>query len=325
MDTTGTLFFPPEGSTLAGEVDALFYFIYYASAVLFSIVIGLTIFFVIRYRRRQQTGKTYSKDHSLGLEIVWTVIPTILILIVFVWGFRTYMRMNVVPRDALEVKVTAQKWFWTFDYENGANAVNELVVPVDQPVKLVMSSRDVIHSLFVPNFRMKMDVLPNRYTITWFEATRTGEFNLFCTEYCGTGHSEMIGKVKVVTEREYEEFLAAGAGPAEGESLAAYGERLYTSRACNTCHSLDGTANVGPTFQGLWGRQEAMASGEFITVDENYIRESILEPQAKVVAGYQPVMPTYQGILGDREIDALIAFFKSLEGADNQNNQTTGE
>lgn len=312
MDTTGTIFFPPGGSTLAGDVDSLFYFIYYASAVLFSIVIGLTILFAIRYRRRQQTGKTYGKDHNFALEVTWTVIPTILILIVFVWGFRTYMRMNVVPRDAMEVKVTGQKWFWSFTYAEGANSVNELIVPVNRPVKLLMSSKDVIHSFYVPNFRMKMDVLPNRYTITWFEATRAGEFDLFCTEYCGKGHSEMIGRVKVLGEREYAEWAAAGAGPAAGETVADYGRRLYQSRACNTCHSIDGSRNVGPTFQGIFGRQEAMQAGGFITVDENYIRESILNPQAQVVAGFQPVMPTYQGILRDQEIDALIAFMKSL-------------
>lgn len=312
MDTTGTLFFPPGGSTYAGDVDNLFYFIYYASAIMFALVIGATIFFIIRYRRRQQTGKTYGKDHNFALEVTWTVIPTILILIVFVWGFRSYMRMNVVPRDAMEIKVTGQKWFWSFAYGGGASSVNELVVPVGQPVKLLMSSRDVIHSFFIPNFRMKMDVLPNRYTITWFEATRTGEFDLFCTEYCGQGHSEMIGRVKVLGEREFTEWLDAGSGPGQGESLADYGRRLYTSRACNTCHSIDGSANVGPTFKGIFGRQEAMVAGEFITVDENYIRESILQPQAKIVAGFQPVMPTYQGILKDRDIDALIAFMKSL-------------
>jgi len=249
-------------------------------------------------------------------------VPTVLILIVFVWGFRAYMRMTIVPRDALEVKVTAQKWFWTFDYPNGANSVNELVAPVDRPVKLLMSSRDVIHSLFVPDFRMKMDVLPNRYSVTWFEATRPGTFNLFCTEYCGTGHSEMLAKVKVVSEREFAEFLASTGGPGAGESPADYGRRLYTSRACNTCHTLDGKPSVGPTWQGLWGRREALQTGDFVTVDENYIRESVLEPQARVTAGFQPVMPTYQGILTDRDIDALIAFIKSL---DTTNSEAAGE
>jgi len=311
MDTTGTLFFPPAGSTLAADVDALFYFIYYASAAIFAVVMAATIFFVFRYRRRK-IETTDSKDHSLWLEITWTAIPTILILIVFVWSFRTYIRMTVVPKDALEVKVTGQKWFWSFDYDGGANSVGELVVPVGQPVKLLMSSRDVIHSFFVPSFRMKMDVLPNRYSVTWFEATRTGDFDLFCTEYCGKGHSEMIGKVRVLGEREFNEWLEAGSGPGEGESLADYGKKLFVRKACITCHSVDGSKNVGPTFLGLYGRDEAMTGGVRVTVDENYIRESILNPQAKIVAGYEPVMPTYQGILKDRDIDAIIAYLKSL-------------
>jgi len=312
MDTTGTLFFPPAGSTLAADVDALFYFIYYASAAIFAVVMAATIFFVFRYRRRK-IETTDSKDHSLWLEITWTAIPTILILIVFVWSFRTYIRMTVVPKDALEVKVTGQKWFWSFDYDGGANSVGELVVPVGQPVKLLMSSRDVIHSFFVPSFRMKMDVLPNRYSVTWFEATRTGDFDLFCTEYCGKGHSEMIGKVRVLGEREFNEWLEAGSGPGEGESLTDYGKKLFVRKACITCHSVDGSRNVGPTFLGLYGRDEAMTDGVRVTVDENYIRESILNPQAKIVAGYEPVMPTYQGILKDRDIDAIIAYLKSLK------------
>jgi len=313
MDTTGSFFFPPEGSILAGDVDSLFYFIYYASAILFIIVMALTAYFVIKYRRKQTTGTTYGKDHNLPLEIVWTAIPTVLILIIFVWGFRTYIRMNVVPKDALEIKVTGQKWFWTFDYPGGANSVNELVVPVGKPVKLLMSSKDVIHSFFVPNFRMKMDVIPNRYTVTWFQAQDQGDFNLFCTEYCGKGHSEMIGKVKVMSEREYNEWVEAGSGPGEGESLADYGRKLYSKKACITCHSIDGSKNVGPTFLGAFGREEHFQDGSVHTVDENYIRESILHPQAKIVAGYQPVMPTFQGVLKDRDIDAIIAFIKTLK------------
>jgi len=211
------------------------------------------------------------------------------------------------------VKVTAQKWFWPFDYPEGASTVNELAAPLNTPVKLLMSSQDVIHSFFVPNFRVKMDVLPNRYSITWFEATRRGEFDLFCTEYCGKGHAEMIGKVRVVSESEYGQWLETGSGPAEGEGLVDYGRRLYVSKACNTCHSVDGSANVGPSFKQRFGNSQAMADGSFIMVDENYLRESILNPQAKIVAGFDPVMPTYQGLLKDREVDALIEFIKSLK------------
>ncbi|UCD65236.1 MAG: cytochrome c oxidase subunit II [Candidatus Zixiibacteriota bacterium] len=313
MDTTGSTFLPPGQSTIAGEVDALFNFILYASTVLFAVVIALTIYFVIRYRRRGAVAATSGKDHNIKLEIAWTVIPTILIIIVFIWGFKTYLKMSIVPRDAIEIKVTGQKWFWAFDYPEGVNTVNELVVPVDKPVKLLMSSKDVIHSFFVPNFRIKMDVLPNRYSVTWFEATATGEYNLFCTEFCGTGHSEMIGKVRVVSEREYADWLEAGAVSGEGLSLEEFGAGLYTSKACVTCHSVDGSPGTGPTFKNKYGIRQVMQGGSSVPVDENYLRESILNPNARVVAGYAPVMPTYQGVLKDREIDALIAFIKSLQ------------
>jgi len=182
MDEKGTLYLPPPGSTIAGEVDALFYFIFYASLVLFAIVMMATIYFIIRYRRRGEKELTSGVAHNTKLELAWTIIPTILVFIVFVWGFKTYLKMHVIPADALEIKATGQKWFWTFDYPNGANNINDLVVPVGKPVKLLLSSQDVIHSFFVPDFRVKMDVLPNRYTMTWFEATETGEFEIFCTE-----------------------------------------------------------------------------------------------------------------------------------------------
>jgi cytochrome c oxidase subunit 2 len=222
--------------------------------------------------------------------------------------------MHVAPRDALEVKVTGQKWFWTFDYKNGANSLNDLYVPVGKTVKLLMSSQDVIHSFYVPDFRMKMDVLPNRYTIAWFEALDTGEYDIFCTEYCGKGHSEMLGKVKVLSEEDYLAWLEKSAVDIpEGVSLEEAGEQLYKSKACATCHSIDGKPGVAPSFLGLYGSIENLTDGSKVQVDENYIRESILDPRAKVTLGFQPVMPTFQGVLKDRQIDALIAYIKSLK------------
>jgi len=315
MDTSGTLFLPPGESTIASEVDALFYFLFYASLALFAIVFFGIIFFSIRYRRRkhEKVEPTTGLTHNLKLELLWSVIPTILVIIVFFWGFKVYMKMNVVPKDAMEIKVTGQKWFWSFDYPEGVKTVNDLVVPAGKPIKLLMSSKDVIHSFFVPDFRIKMDVLPNRYSVTWFEATRPGEFDLFCTEFCGDGHSEMIGKVKVLNEREYAVWLEEGSSGGEGMSLEEYGRKLYVSKACNTCHSIENKNLVGPAFNGVYGKTRVFTSGEKLTADENYIRESILEPQAKIVAGYDPVMPTYQGLLGDREIDAIIAYMKTLK------------
>lgn len=313
-DTTGTFFMPPQSSTISGDVDALFHFILYASLVFFLIIVVGAAFFVIRYRKRAQTQLSTGPSHNMKLEILWTIIPAILVFIVFAWGFKTFLRMNVVPGDALEIKVTGQKWFWSFDYvKDGATSMNELVVPVDKPVQLTMSSKDVIHSFFVPGFRIKMDVLPNRYTVTWFEATQEGVYDLFCTEFCGTGHSEMIGKVRVVNQDEYKEWLESSGGGGEGMTLAEYGAKLYQSKACITCHSLDGTPKIGPSFKGRFGVTEKMADGASVVIDENYIRESILNPMAKQVQGYQPVMPSYQGLLKDKEIDALVEYIKSLQ------------
>lgn len=313
MDTTGTIFLPPGQSTVSGQVDSLFYFILYMSIFFFVIVVALSAYFVIRYRRKGKFKKTSGVTYNVPLEIAWTVIPLILVMIIFAKGFNAYMRLNIVPKDALEIKVTGQKWFWSFDYAEGASSVNELVVPVDRPIKLLLSSKDVIHSFYVPDFRIKMDVLPNRYTITWFQAKNVGEYNLFCAEYCGRGHSQMIGTVKVVNEREFADWLEAGSGSGEGVSPVELGAKLYKSKACFTCHTTDGSPKVGPSFKGVFGNETELEGGAKVKVDENYVRESILEPRAKVVKGFQPVMPTYQGLLKDKQIDALIAYIKSLE------------
>jgi cytochrome c oxidase subunit 2 len=313
MDTTETLFMPPGKSTIAPEVDALFHFILYSSIILFIIVATGLFYFVFRYRRKGKEELTSGTDHNIKLELFWSIIPTIMVIIVFFWGFRVYLKMHVVPKDAYEIKVTGQKWFWSFDYPNGASTVNDLVVPAGKPIKLLMSSKDVIHSFFVPDFRVKMDVLPNRYTLTWFEAPDPGNHNLFCAEYCGTSHSDMIGQVRVMGEREFNEWLSQSGASGEGLKPEEYGEQLYTAKACNTCHRVDGKAHTGPSFLGIYGETQTLQDGTNVVADENYIRESILDPQAKIVAGYQPVMPTYQGLLDDRQIDALIAYIKSLK------------
>jgi len=314
MDTVGTLFLPPGSSTGAADVDALFNFILYVSIIFFVLIMGLVTYFAIRYRRRGEAIKlTPAITHNNLLEATWIVIPVILVAIVFVWGFRGFIRSSVVPKDAMEIKVTAQKWSWSFMYPEGSNSINELVVPAGTPVKLLMSSQDVIHSFFVPDFRVKRDVLPNRYAIAWFEAPNVGEHHLFCAEYCGTDHSNMIGRVRVVSQREYDDWINEQMVSGEGMSPQEFGAKLYVAKTCNTCHSVDGSAGNGPSFLGIYGHEAEMKSGERIVVDENYIRESILHPQAKIVAGFEPIMPTFQGIVKDPEIDALIAFIKSLE------------
>jgi cytochrome c oxidase subunit II len=316
MDTTGTFWLPPSVSTVSGEVDGLFMFMMWMSVFFFFMIVAGTLVFITKWRRR--SGDVERLDtgpsHNSFLEAMWIIVPTLLVLVIFVWGFRTYMRMSVIPANAMEVKVTAQKWFWSFAYPEGGNTVNELVVPVDTPVKLLMSSQDVIHSFFVPAFRVKRDVLPNRYQLAWFEATAVGEYDLYCTEYCGTKHSEMIGKVRVLGDREFKEWQDEAAFSGEGMSMADYGAKLYVSKACITCHTTDGSPANGPTWQGVWGTSEQLTDGTSVTVDENYVRKSILNPKAQIVAGYQPVMPTYQGLLNDREIDALVAYIKEVGG-----------
>lgn len=315
IDTTGTFWLPPSSSTIAGEVDTLFYFLIYLSLFFFVLIVGLLIYFSVKYRRSKEDEiETVGPSHNSVLEMTWMIIPTIIVLVIFVWGVRGFLKMSVVPAEAMEVKVTGQKWFWSFDYPEGASSVNELVVPVNKPVKLLMSSKDVIHSFFVPNFRVKRDVIPNRYSVIWFEATQEGLFDLFCAEYCGSKHSQMIGKVRVISQSEYETWLETEVSGGEGVSPAEYGAKLYKKKACITCHTIDGSANNGPSFLGVFGKQEKFADGSTGVVDENYIRESILVPNAKVVAGYQSIMPTYQGLLKDREIDALVAYIKSLRG-----------
>ena len=313
MDTTSISLLPPPVSTFAQDVDPLFNFLVYASLFFFILITTGVILFAIKYRRKkgaEEPGK--GPSHNTYLELTWMIIPTILVLIVFFWGFKGFMKMSIVPKDAMEIKVTAQKWFWSFDYPEGAAAVNELVVPVDKSVKLLMSSKDVIHSFFVPAFRVKRDVLPNRYTIAWFKAVKEGEYQLFCAEYCGTKHSEMLGKVRVVSDREYKEWLEKSSASGEGMTPSDYGAKLFVSKACITCHSVDGKPGNGPSLLGIFGEETKFTTGPPMVVDENYIRESILEPRAKIVIGYQPIMPTYQGILKDKDIDALIAYLKSL-------------
>lgn len=312
IDTTAGFWLPGKFSTMAPDIDGLFYFIYYCSVFLFVLVVVAMTFFAIRYRRRGKVTLTSDFVHNTPMEILWSVIPAIPIVVVFVWGSKDFVRLHTMPGNAIEVKVTAQKWFWTFDYPDGANSVNELVVPVSKPIKMTMSSQDVIHSFFVPQFRVKQDVLPNRYTQLWFEPVAIGTFDLYCAEFCGKGHSEMIAKVRVVSDSEFVKWQDAQNKPPEGMGLEDYGALLLKQKGCATCHSVDGSTGTCPTLKGVFGHEVLMTDGKRVLADENYIRESILDPRAKVVNGYQPVMPTYQGVIKDRHIDAIIAYMKTL-------------
>lgn len=311
-ESAPSIWFTPQGSTTAVDVDWLFYFILGISIAFFIGIVAAMILFVVRYRRREGVGVEPSSHHNTALEITWSVIPLILALIIFYFGFAGYLDMTIRPSNTYEVQVTGQKWKWLFTYPNG-HVDENLHVPSDVPTQLVMTSEDVIHSLYVPDFRLKMDTVPGRYSRMWFQPLGPGEHDLLCAEYCGTSHSDMIAKVIVHEPGGFERWLSDAAAAAMNASPAEAGARLYQTRGCAQCHSVDGKAGNGPTFLGLFGSSHPLANGPNVEVDENYIRESILEPQAKVYAGYNPVMPTYQGRLTDKEIGALIEYIKTLK------------
>ena len=304
-------FFPRASSTTAPEVDRLFYFILIVSVVFFAIIVGAMGYLILRYRKVEGRVPEASPSHNTFLEVLWTVVPSIIVFVIFFWGFVAYLDMRQSPDGAYEILVRAKKWSWSFEYPNG-HIDSDLHVPVDRPVRLVMSSDDVIHSLYIPAFRLKMDVIPGRYTSTWFEANQAGEYPLLCAEYCGTQHSTMLAAVVVHPSGEFESWLADAANFMDRMTPVEAGKVLHRRRGCIQCHSVDGSAKVGPSFLNTFGSTQALADGSSVTIDENYIRESILEPQAKIRAGYKPVMPTYQGQLRDEEINALIAYMKSL-------------
>lgn len=313
MNRLSEFMLPPAKSTTAEQTDALFHFINVTSVILLLGITVAIIFFAWKYRRRSDEDVTPVITHNSKLEITWSVIPLILVMIVFSWGFSGYMNLTTPPDDAYEIRVVGKSWLWEFHYETGHVSVNELHFPANRPVKLVMSSDDVLHSLYIPDYRVKMDVLPNRYTSLWFEATETGESIIYCTEYCGRAHSDMLATAHAHSQEDFETWLATAGAADDDMDPVELGEQLVTRNACDTCHSSDGTQLQGPTFQGLWMAEREMEDGEIVTADENYIRESILEPNARITAGYQPVMPSYAGTLNDRQIDAIIEYIKTLE------------
>lgn len=305
-----TLWMPPQASTVAEGVDDLYYGIYWICVFFFLLITVMVVYFVAKYRRKSDDQLATSQiAHSTKVEFIWTAVPTVLVIGIFVWGFNVFMDLHVAPVDAMEVKVTAQKWSWSFEYSNGDQTPGELFVPEGKPVKLLMQSRDVIHSFYIPAFRVKQDVVPGRYTTMWFEAKKAGDYQVFCTEYCGTSHSQMLATVKVLPVDEFNEKMEKGFGP---NDPVARGEKLY-SGYCKACHSVDGSKVVGPTFKGLFGREEKIQGQAAVTVDENYLRESILEPNAKIVEGYPAAMPSFKGQLKDEQIDDIITWMKTIK------------
>lgn len=311
-------YLPEQASTFAADVDWIHNWITDISVFFTVAIFGAAVYFAIKYR--QKGDKPHATPAILGdhrLEVIWTVVPTLIIIFIAAEGYLGYKEMRTPPKDTLDITVTAKKWDWTFEYENGKKDFGELVVPVDRPTKLIMKSKDVLHSLFIPSMRVKMDVLPSMYTWLWFQPIKTGTYQVFCTEYCGDNHSAMLAKLKVVSRAEYdrwindrsEELLRAQMSPGK------LGRKLYQERNCFTCHSLDGSKIIGPSFKGIWGKAEGLEGGKSAVVDENYIRESITHPNAAIVQGYGPtsLMPSYEGQLSDDEIAGLIAFIKDLD------------
>jgi cytochrome c oxidase subunit 2 len=299
---------PEQASTFASRVDLLYFFMV-AVTVFFTLLIALLVIaFAIRYRRRSADEKPKPIHGNNVLEITWTVIPLILVMIMFFWGAKLYFDMNHVPRDAMEILVTGKQWMWKLQHPNGKREINELHIPVNQPVKITMTSEDVIHSFYVPAFRIKQDAVPGKYTTAWFEATKVGKYHLFCAEYCGTEHARMGGWVYVMPEAEYQAWVGgqvADASPVSG------GERLFASLGCATCHSGIKGAQ-GPDLAGVFGSEQKMADGEVVVADENYIRESILNPYKRITEGYAGVMPSYQGIVNEQQLLEIVAYIKSL-------------
>jgi cytochrome c oxidase subunit 2 len=301
--------FPDSGSTMAPRVDALYFFLIGVSAFFALLIAGLILYYAAKYHRRSPDAVGARITGGTVLEIVWTVIPLAIVLVIFFWGASVFFAMARPPAETLNVYLVGKQWMWKFQHLNGQREINELHVPIGSPVKLIMTSEDVIHDLFVPGFRVKADVVPGRYTQLWFQPTRPGRYHLFCAEYCGTRHSGMIGQVVVMEPNEFQQWLASG--QAEG-SLASEGGKLFADLACNTCHRPDAQGRA-PVLAGLFGRTVNLEGGGTALVDEAYLREAIVNPAARITAGFQPIMPTYQGVVSEEGLLALIEYMRSLQ------------
>lgn len=313
LEAQTSFWMPKAASTMAERVDSLYYFILYLSTFFFVGIVGVMVYFAIKYKKKSDNDKTSGYSHDNKLEVFWSVIPTLLLVVIFWWGFKDWIAMQVPPDHAMEVRVTARQWSWQFDYPKDGITTDRLVVPANRPVRLIMSSSDVLHSFFIPEFRVKKDVLPNRYTELWFESPEPGIYNVWCAEYCGKDHSRMITRAEVKTPEEYQKWIDSGGGlDWENTPMSEIGKIFFKRFGCTQCHSDDGSGNTGPTMLGLFGKKEELATGETVLVDENYLRESIIYPGAKVVKGFAPKMPSFKGKIKDKQLNAIIEYIKSV-------------
>jgi cytochrome c oxidase subunit 2 len=308
-------FIPESASTLSWKVDAIYFYLSGVTLFFSLLISAILVFFVIRYRRRSPYEIPRPVAGSHKLETLWTVIPFVIAMTIFGWSAKVYFEQYRPPQNAIEVYVVGKQWMWKIQHSTGQREINELHVPVGRKVKLIMTTEDTIHDFFVPAFRIKTDVVPGKYTTLWFEATKTGSFHLFCAEYCGMNHSGMIGKVVVMEPREFDNWLTGNVG---STTPAAAGQQLYQSLGCASCHGANGEGGRGPSLAGLYGREALITGGQKVRADEVYLRESIVNPQAKLVDGFGPIMPTFQGQISEDQILQLLAFIKSLQIANPQ-------
>jgi cytochrome c oxidase subunit 2 len=299
---------PAQAARWAGQVDLLLFSLCAVSLFFTVLIAGAIFFFAMRYRRKKRPNPPPRVKTDMRLEITWTVIPLVILMGFFVWGARLYLRQfSEAPAGAYEIYVVGKQWMWKFQHPSGRREINELHLPLHQPVKLIMVSQDVIHDVSIPAFRIKYDVLPMRYTSLWFEPTRAGQYHLFCSQYCGTGHASMMAEVFAMEPAAFQDWLAGSA--AQGSPVDA-GKALIDSMGCRSCHQ-EGTLQRAPLLEGLYGRKVQLTDGREVMADENYLRESILQPAAKIVAGYQPIMPSYQGRVAEEELIQIIAYLKA--------------
>jgi cytochrome c oxidase subunit II len=305
---------PTQASTAAMPVDLVYLYIAAVTVFFTALIYGLVMFFSIKYRRRSESERPKPIEGNHLLEVVWIGVPLVLVMTMFFAGTIVYFYIFHPPKDGIQMYGVGKQWMWKFQHPDGRREINDLHVPTGTPVKLTLTSEDVIHSFYVPAFRVKTDVVPGRYVQTWFEATQPGEYHLFCAEYCGTKHSQMIGKVIVMKPEDYAQWLSgrdvSSAGPQV--SMVERGAKIFQDMRCATCHAPGTAAGLGPKLEGIYGHEVALEGGQTVTVDDSYLRESILLPTKRVVKGYQPLMPTYQGQISEEDVLSVVAYIKSL-------------
>jgi cytochrome c oxidase subunit II len=308
----GFSLFPEQASTLAPQVDALFFFLCAITTFFVALIAGLIIVFMVRYRRADPNEVPPDVHGSMALELFWTAVPFGIVMVIFFWGASLYATIRRAPDDAMRINVVGKQWMWKMQHMEGRREIDELHIPIGRPVQVMLTSEDVIHSFYVPAFRTKQDAVPGRYSTTWFEATVPGTYHLFCAEYCGTLHSGMIGRIVAMEPAAFQAWLAGTDTQQDVVlSVADAGRHIFEQQGCASCHAAGATAR-GPSLAGLFGSTVTLEGGQRVVADDEYLRESILQPQKRLVAGHQPIMPTYQGLLDEESVMQLIAYLKTL-------------